>query len=244
MNKTGFFFLTFFTVLFTTFYIHAQSGKGYLLVAVKPDNAIIRLDTVLVQQKQSHQVIDSGTYIIKAWAPGRKLVVDTLHIGEGKGVLFRRKLQHTEEYKKYKTQRYAYNMTKYLPGAATIGISLYYLGQYLNHDAEAKKYLEKANDNKETYDGLTDLEEIIKYKSIYKSNKEKYDSALKRTNNVISNASIVIPSAIVITGVLYYCSRKFIKPVFNEVPLLSDLSLDYELTGYARGPRINGCIKF
>ncbi len=194
-------------------------------------------------QKRSHQVVDSGTYVIKAWAPGRKLIVDTLQIGEGKGVLFRRKLQHTEEYKRFKTQRYAYNMTRYLPGAATIGIALYYAGQYARQNANAKKYLDQANESKVIYENLTDATEIEKYKNIYNINKDKYDSAIKRTNSVASNATIVIPAAIVVTGVLYYVSRKVIKPVFEETPLLSDLSLNYELSGFARGPRINTVIK-
>lgn len=222
----------------------AQSGKGYLLIAVKPDDAIIRLDTTFMIQKRAHQPVDTGTYVIKAWAPGRMLVVDTLKIGEGKGVLFRRKLQHTEEYKRYKTQKHVYNMTRYLPGVATIGIALYYTGQYFRQNANIEKYLDKANESKAIYENLTDAAQIEKYQNIYNINRDKYDSAIRRTNGVISNATIVIPSAIVVTGVLYYVSRKVIKPVFNETPLLSDLSLNYELTGFASGPRINTVIKF
>ncbi len=222
----------------------AQSGKGYLLIAVKPDDAIIRLDTTLMIQKRSHQTIDTGTYVIKTWAPGRKLIIDTLHIEEGKGVLFRRKLQHTDEFEQYKTQKHMYNIMRYTPGVATVGIALYYAAQYTSQTANAKKYLKKANEIKDIYNTLTDVNSIEGYKNIYIENKNKYDSAIKRTNNVIRTATIVIPAAIVITGVLHYISRKVIKPVFKETPLLSNLSLNYEFSGFATGPRINTVIKF
>lgn len=243
MNKSrpGFLFLFFFCFGFKSF---AQPGKGYLLIAVKPDDAIIRLDTALMIQKRAHQTIDTGTYVIKTWAPGRKLIIDTLHIEEGKGVLFRRKLQHTDEFKQYKTQKHIYNLMRYTPGVATIGIALYYAAQYKSQSANAKKYLEKANESKDNYNTHTDVNAIERYKNIYSDNKNKYDSAIKRTNNVIRDATIIIPAAIVITGVLYYVSRAVVKPVFKETPLLSDLSLNYELSGFANGPRINTVIRF
>ena len=112
-------------LFFFHLYSFAQGGKGYLMIAVRPENAIIRLDTTLVIQKQIHQVIDPGTYIIRAWAPGRKLIVDTLIIGEGQGILFRRKLQTTDEYTRYKTQKLLYNTTRILPGAITLGVQYF-----------------------------------------------------------------------------------------------------------------------
>jgi len=243
MQKSKILFLTFLLIFFKL-NSFAQQGKGYMMVAIKPSDAIIRLDTMRIYQKQSHLPVDVGTYVIKAWAPRMKMITDTIHIVENKAVLFRRKLEYTDEYKNYKKELRIYNRKRYLPGALTLVASLTYLGFYLKYDSDADKYLEKANASKEEYESLTDLVDIQLAKSDYENYKDLYDEALDRTVNVATQAMIVIPVAVVTTGVLHYYSSKLVKPVFNEVPLLSDISFDYKFTGQAQGPRLNFSFKF
>src|SRR5688572_2264550 len=221
----------------------AQTGKGYLLVAVKPDDAIIRLDTSLVQQKMKHFPVDTGSHIIKAWAPGRKLIVDTLDFSENTPVLFRKNLEFTDEYKVYRHKKHMYNTSKigmgYFPGIFTIGISLSFFILHQVAENKADGYLNDAIASKEKYESLTDEAEIQDEKDLYYSHKSNYEAEIKRANNISTSAKIIIPAGIVVTGILYYFSTKLVKPVFSEQPALSGLSLNYQLTGQYTGPRIN-----
>jgi len=234
--------------VFLSFNSFAQTGKGYLLVAVKPDDAIIRLDTALVQQQMKHFPVDTGRHIIKAWAHGRKLVVDTLDFTENTSILFRKKLEYTDEYKDYRHKKHSYNTSKigtaYFPGLFTISISIAFFITHKSAVNKSEDYLNDAITSKEKYENLTDEAEIHDEKEIYSRHKSNYDEQINRANKISTSAKIIIPTGIVVTGVLYYFSTKLVKPVFNEQPALSGLSLDYQLTGQYTGPRINYNLKF
>ena len=223
----------------------SQNGKGYWMIAISPSDAIIRIDTALFVQKKVLMAVDTGTYVIRAWAPKTVMITDTIHVSEGKSVLFRKKLEYTDEYKRYRKDLRAYNMKKYVPASVTIATSLVYIGMYSKFYKEAKNdYLKKARDYKAAYESSTDAAEIETYKNAYYSYKSKYDNSIKKANNTLKQASIVIPSAVIVTGVMFYFSSRLVKPVFKETPMLSNLTIDYELLGQYPGPRANLNIKF
>ncbi len=226
----------------------SQSGKGYVLIAIKPSDAIVRLDTMLVQSNKSHILIDSGSHIIKIWAPGMKLVTDTLKVAEGHNVLFRRKLEPTIEYKNYSKELHSYKtkkvLTRYLPGLVTLGASIFYYSYYQKYNTDANNYLDKANASKDKYESLTDIIQIQSHKAEYTYYKDLYDESFDKSVKISNQAKIVIPVAVVLTGVFYYYSKKLIKPEFAETPLLSNLSFNYELAGQTAGPRLNYSVKF
>lgn len=226
----------------------SQSGKGYLLIAIKPDDATIRLDTALVKSSKSHILVDSGSHIIKVWAPGMKLITDTVKITEGRNVLFRRKLEPTVEYQKFSEELQIYKHKKFLmrqlPGLATLAASITYFSLYQINNSDANDYLDKANSSKAKYESLTDIIQIQSYKAEYFYYKDLYDESFEKAVKISNQAKIVIPVAVVITGVFYYYSKKLIKPEFTETPLLSNVSFNYELTGQTAGPRFNCSIKF
>jgi hypothetical protein len=223
----------------------SQNGKGYWMIAISPSDAIIRIDTALFVQKKVHMPVDTGTYVIRAWAPKTVMITDTIHVAEGKSVLFRKKLEYTNEYKQYRKELRSYNMKKYVPASVTIATSLVFIGMYNKFYKEAKNdYLKKARDYKAAYESSTDAAEIETYKNAYYSYKSKYDNSIKKANNTLKQASIVIPTAVVVTGVMFYFSSRLVKPVFKETPMLSNLTFDYELLGQYPGPRANVNIKF
>lgn len=234
-----------FLLIFLNIISYGQNGKGYMLIAISPDDAIIRLDTALFVQKKSHMVVDTGTYVIRAWAPKTVMITDTIHITEGRSVLFRKKLEYSEAYKKHRKAIHAYNMKKYVPATVTVCASLFYIGMYGKFYREAKNnYLEKALESKAVYENATDIQEIQTYKEAYNMYKSKYDKSIDKANKTLSQAKIVIPVAAAISGAMFYYSLRLTKPVFKETPMLADMTFDYELIGQTPGPRVNFNVKF
>ncbi|MBK9046808.1 MAG: hypothetical protein IPL74_08915 [Bacteroidetes bacterium] len=224
---------------------NGQNGKGYMLVAISPDDAIIRIDTALFVQKKSHMVVDTGTYVIRAWAPKTIMITDTIRVTEGRSVLFRKKLEYTDEYKKHRKALHAYNMKKYVPATVTVCASLFYIGMYGKFYKDAKdNYLDKALESKAAYENATDINEILAHKESYNSYKSKYDKSIDKANKTLNQAKIVIPVAAAVTGVMFYYSLRLTKPVFKETPMLSNMTFDYELLGQTPGPRVNFNVKF
>jgi hypothetical protein len=224
--------------------LKAQTGKGYLLIAVKPKDAIIRIDTALYQQTWKHIEIDSGHYVIQAWAPHKKLLTDTVYIKEKRGVVFRHRLENTEAYKDYLATKHLQNGLKFIPGVATICAGLIYLGAYQTHQNNADEYLEKANASKATYESMTDINDMQQVKEDFYKYKTLYEDALNKSEKIAKQASIVIPAGVILSGALFYYASKFMHPVYTETPLLSGLSVNYELTGQLPGPRVNCSLKF
>jgi hypothetical protein len=228
--------------------LQAQNKQSPLMIAVSPDNSIIRLDTALFRQTKSHFMADTGIYLIKAWAPGRKLLTDTIHVSGNGPVLYRKKLEKTNEYKAFKHEnrkviRKVF-LQRVLPGLVTAGSAAYFTIGYNKYKDDAQKHLDKCTELKSAYEGATGLAEVTEYRDGYLAEKERYDSAIKRANDLVKQATIILPVEIVTTGVLWYVSRKLQKPVFTETPLLSDLNFDYNFFGNAPGPRFNYVFKF
>jgi hypothetical protein len=228
--------------------LSAQTGKGYVMIAVSPNDAVIRLDTSLFIQKKSHVPLDTGTYILRAWAPKCQLVTDTLHVTSAKPMVYRLKLPYTEQYNAYRKEKQEYNrkmlLTRYVPWGVTLGMILYFPAQYSIEKNAAEDYLDDAYAHKATYESLTDAEQIDIYKKQYNQSKSDYESSIKKSDNAKNSALIAIPTAVVISGVLYMVSRKFEKPVYEETPLLSRVSFSVLPNVTGKTTAVSCAIKF
>lgn len=228
--------------------VYAQNGKGVLMIAVSPSDAVIRIDTALFKQKTTHMQVDTGTYTIRAWAPGRVMITETIHVKESPPVLFRRDLEYTPEYREYRKQKRGYNIKmtnlRYIPGGATIAAGVYLAARYQVNKSDADRNKQDAEESLKIYSSLTDQEQIEFYRAKYLKSLELHDEAIRKANDTRSLAMIVVPAGIVTTGVCYFLSRKVVKPVFEEVPALSGLSFDYSLSGDHPGPRFHYSYKF
>jgi hypothetical protein len=228
--------------------LSAQTGKGYVMIAVNPDDAVIRLDTTLFIQKKSHVALDTGTYILRAWAPRCQLVTDTLHVNSTRPMVFRMKLPYTAEYKAYRKEKQEYNrkmlLTRYVPWGITIGMILYFPAQYTIEKNAADDYLDDAYAHKASYESLTDAEQIDFYKKQYNQSKSDYESSIKKSDNAKNAALIAIPAAAVVSGVLYMVSRKFEKPVYEETPLLSRVSFSVLPNVTGKTTAVSCAVKF
>lgn len=235
-------------VVLADFHVKAQSEKGSLLIAIDPDDAIIRLDTALFKQQKSHIAIDTGLHVIRAWAPGKILVTDTINITTMRPVLYRKKLENSPEYKDYLRKKHVRNVAlinlRYVPIAITAAATIYFIGARKNYINDADKNKKEAEESKAIYDNSMDAQTISYYHQVYDIQKERYNSSVKKANNITDVAKIAIPAGIVVTGVLYYFSTKITKPVFTETPALSNLSFNYEIFGQNAGPRFQYSLKF
>lgn len=208
--------------------LFAQDNKGHILVAVKPEKAIVRFDTTNISNFKGHLHVDTGMHVIRAWAPGRQLVTDTVSVNSKKPFVYRIELPYTAEYKAYAKARNKYRtnmvLTRYVPWAVTLAVAVYFPLQYKNEKDAADDYYEEAIRYKETYESLTDAEQIATYKAGYEQSKANYEDALEKSDNAATTAMIAIPAAVAVSTGLYFFSRKFERPVFEEEPLLSGLS--------------------
>jgi hypothetical protein len=228
--------------------MQAQNIQSPLMIVISPEESVIRLDTALFKQTNKHIMTDSGSYVIRAWAPKKKLLIDTIHVDGRNPVLYRKKLENSDAYKAYKKDLNSYYrkalLTKYVPAMLTIGSAIYFTSRYRYQENQAEGHLDKCKEYKAQYELATDNDKIEQYRKGFYSEKEQYDAAVEKANNTIKQATIVIPVGLVATGVLLYISRDLKKPVYTETPLLSGLNFNYEWFGQTPGPRINYSFKF
>ncbi len=238
--KKAFIFVNLFILLFSSTLL-AQSPAGYVLIVVKPEDAIIRLNDDLFKQKTAHLKLDTGRYIIRSWAAGRELVTDTIFVKENTPLLYRKKLGYTEEYKKYRVKKLSYKSQKssiYVMGGITVASAIYFYLDYAGTVKDANDYRDKANEYKAIYESQTDVNEIIKYRNAFERNKALHEESVDKANSAASRSILYVSAGAVATGVLYVISRKITKPVFKEIPLLSDLSFNYDFNQASSGPRV------
>lgn len=208
---------------------NAQSTKGYLLLAIKPSDAVVRLDTLNVSGIKSHIQLDTGNYILKAWAPGYSLFTDTVTITSKSPLVYRARLTYSEPYMQYRKEKKSYQkhmaLTRYIPWAVTAFVTIYFPLQYISQSNAADDYYNDALYYKDVYETSTDAGLILASKERYYLAKADYESALEKSNKAATAALVAIPTAMAISTWLYFYSEKFEKPLFEETPLLSNVSI-------------------
>lgn len=220
-------------IIFTFGLLHSFNSNcqtsGNLYFFVSPENSIVRLDTSLYQQKKEIVSMPPGTYIVKIWAPKRKLLTDTLVVKEKGITFFRRKLSFTDEYKSYRQKIFAYKTLKgimrYALIPATAIMALHSYSDYKNHSDNADYYLEQANNIRNGFSALLTIDQVNIARERFEYCSVNYDEEIESANKKMKQTQLIIGSGIILTSVLNYCTKFLHKPSYSETPLLSDVSI-------------------
>lgn len=223
-------------LLFLSSIIGAQeTGKGKAIIFFGSNTpTIVRLDTALIQQSQKPFLLNEGKYVIKAWAPTKKLFIDTITIQEGKTTICVRKLENSDDYDLYKRNLNMYKLkimgTRFVPFPLTAGYALFSYLRYNKNKKLGHEHLLKAQEAKRGYETSISVSNITKNYELYYEEKAQYENYIKKNNKLSVATSIIIPTGIVASAAIMYLSKKIKRPAFSETKLLSlnSAGIEYE----------------
>lgn len=215
-------------------FIYSQNfepGKGKALIYFySKTKVIVRLDTMLLQQVTTPISLKEGKYVVRAWAPTKKLFIDTIQIRENKTTIVSKRLESSKEYKEYERQLATYrtqkNCSKFIPFPLTLGYSGFVLWKYNQNKKNMNASFEKAQEAKVGYENSISILDINTYKETYNTEQSNYEEYRTNNNRLSKTATIIIPVALIGSTALYLLSKKLVKPTYTEVPLLSFNSLN------------------
>ena len=202
-------------------------AQGRAVIYFEPaSDVIIRLDSALWKQSKQPVLLKEGRHIIKAWAPTKQLFVDTFFVQPGKTSIVAKRLQPTEAYRTYREQINSYHVKKaifvYIPLPFTLLYSGFMAIKYSSNKKLMNQHLENAKTEAGNYAKQGPDAATAKALQAYKTEKDSYEGYRKRNNYLAVVACITIPAEIAATAVLYYFSKRIVRPAaYSETPLLS-----------------------
>ena len=195
-------------------------GHGYYVAYSKPKDAIIRLDTSKITPYKIYN-LNPGNYILRSWAQGYNLFIDTISITTNKYSHSKIKLKRTDEYLRYraavKKQKRGFRIT--------IGAAICFATSGILMNEKTAHFEDKANISKMVYlAGVTPIE-ISDAKSQYNNSLDDF-----KTYRTYRNASfIALAGVTVIGGYLSYKYYKNHKTEYKEdIPQLSSITPYYD----------------
>lgn len=227
----NFSFVSIFTslIIFLSVSIDLQGqDKGKLRVFTKPSNALIKLEN---QQLEFGKFIelDTGNYVVKAWAEKSKLIEREVRIDSGYKKTLRIDLPYSDAYKKYRFKLLSYRTTKNFLRFAPIisyGILAYMTQQDIQqYDEDAARFKQDALSYKDSYESAFFEPNFTFNRTGFETAKANYEDAI---NNLNQAREFLLISSIAAAGITYISwklSNKLKKPSYSETPLLTAFSL-------------------
>jgi hypothetical protein len=201
-------------------------GKGKAIIYFgAPTPVTVRLDTALLKQTKNPIQLKEGRYVVKAWAPTKELYIDTITVKEGKTTICVKTLRNSDNYSAYLKERSSYRHKKaglrYVALPATILYSGLAYIKYKSNTKQMNEHLANAKSAKDGYEHSVSVTNIGLYKDRYYTEKDSYESYLKKNNTLVKASWIIVPTGVIASAALIYISRNMKKPVYSETPLLS-----------------------
>ncbi|MBL4709225.1 MAG: hypothetical protein JKY48_12385 [Flavobacteriales bacterium] len=212
--------------------------KGKLQVYTKPpEEAVIKLGEQYLSYGKFIE-LDTGTYNILAWAPGRELIAKTVKITAGGLRILAIKLPYSEAYKTYKRRHKGYQYKKYglKYGALTAYgvVSVKFLIDIFQLEKDSDKHSQEAKLHQQSYSTAVYEEDIIHHQLGFKDHQSAYNDNVKEINQRL----LFIQAGAVLSVVATYFTRKGLKnlkePGFRERPRLSKLQVIPSVSPYAQ----------
>ena len=218
-------FLLSFSLLYMSYGLAAQTiDKGVLRVYIQPNDAIIRLDSLHLTYGKSIK-LDSGTYLIEAWAPKRELVEKEVKIVPNLYKTVRIKLPYCKAYKEYRFKNNIQNSKRYLlrygPAAAYLFYASIKLGDIHRLEKSSDQLYDETQSYKKQFETAFFIEEIQRNRSLYNDRKSKYDQQIDEINDLWKEVQIGAGITAVATFLSWKLASKVKKPTYTETPLLS-----------------------
>ena len=218
-----------FTLLALTvlFQIFAQDTSK-LRVYTRPSGAIVKMNGETLTYGK-FIVLDSGEYIIKAWAPKRALVKKRVILGNNHLKTVAIKLPYSEEYVQYRRKLRFYNFKKYSLRYGFIASYLIFASSYISSisdfNDDASHFEKEAGKYKLLYQQSFWTEDLNFYAQKCSQSKGNYEDAIdevdKRTRMVQIGAGVTL----ITTYFAWKLAKTMSKPRFEEMPLLSNLTV-------------------
>lgn len=217
-----------------------EPSSGLAIIFFEADTKIIvKLDSTTIEQTKDPILLKEGKYVVKAWAPHKKLFVDTIIVKENKTSICVNHLRSTDEYIHYKNQLRSYKLKKcalFAPLPLVAVFSGVTLSRINTNKKEMERYTERAAVATAGYNSAVAVTNINVFKQEYELSRSQYNKRLHENNRLRTTACIVVPVGIVASAALFIITRKLVKPVYAETPLLSlntiGIRKDYS-SGYA-----------
>ena len=215
---------------FASEFIRAQgfeTGKGKAIIYFKSETpVIVRLDTSLIKQSSTPLNLKEGKYIVRAWAPHKQLFIDTITIKENKTTFVTQNLKNTAEYNNYYKQLNNYRTEKIVTEFVSYPIIAIYCVYASNEYNKNKKIMNQHYQNCQVaqngYENSISVTDINMYKKQYSEEKANYEHYLDKNNKLSKTATIIIPSALVLSAGMFFAAKLIKKPAkYTETPLLT-----------------------
>jgi len=205
--------------------------KGKAVIYFSPPSAIIRLDTTLIQSRQSPKLLPVGKHIIKAWAPTFQLFIDTILISQTGIKIEAKELKHTPEYELYRAAKFKYRLLMVLERYSSAPLIIAYVAYYSNRNTQYKNDItnsyNQALSEKTRYDHALSLKDITAYRDAYLYYQGNYQAAQRSKSRLNTISVVAIPVSTVCSMLLFLRSTKLIRPHYSESPLLSLQSVSF-----------------
>jgi hypothetical protein len=234
--------LSFWILFFNPTITSAQNfelGKGKAVIYFESNTpVIVRLDTLLWKQTTNLVDLKEGKYILRAWAPTKKLYIDTITIFESKTTIVTTHLKNTDEYNTYRQKQSSYKFKRLLTGvfpfSLTMGYSAIVFSRYQQNKKLMNQHFESASIAANNYENATSSYDVAKSKQEYDDEKIRYSYYRTINNKIATRGTVTIGAALVATVGLFYIYKKIKKPTYTETPLLTlnsiNVKSDYPTT--------------
>ncbi len=217
-----------FFILITAGY---SQKKGTLKVITNPRTAIIRLDTILLKSNTPIQ-IQSGKYMLKVWAPNKKLQEQEITVVPDSNIMILKTLTFQDDYlsyqkqlKKYKFKRFT---SRFLPIPVFVGLSVFNFKRMSSVSEEVDIQYNRAVEAETVFNESVYLDDIESNRNTFNHAKEAYNKELSSLNQakVIAYGTVAV-GAIVSWYFLRYAKR-LEKPNYEDKTLLSHFNFNYQ----------------
>lgn len=210
---------------------HAQNaGQAKVNLNIRPSYSIVYIDSVKLNRIPDSLDLDTGTHFVQVWAPRKKLLERTVKITSSTKQAIGVSLSYSEEYKAYRkaktyymTQRF---LSRYFLLQATGLTAAFAAERITTLGNEMDKQQKLAEAARLDYQSGRSILTITPYENAFEDHRAQYQQALKARNNWILGASIAIPVGLV-SYILIQRTERLVKPVFKEVPLLTQTDFYY-----------------
>ncbi len=206
--------------------INVPPSKGSLILLVKDKKTTVRLDSIKYDPNNFNQahLIDTGSYVLRAWVQGHELLEDTISVVSQKYIRYKVDLERTAAYDTYRKEltwyRVKKNLYRYVPFLVT-GVYLINQKQKIDDLDDDLDFSEDAvNRYYSDYNQAITPNEFELAEKNFLERSARYDDQLSERNEVANQTLIVGSIGVIISSYLMYRSFKLKKPVYSPTPSL------------------------
>jgi len=204
----------------------ADSSKGKMRVYTQSSAAVIYVGELKVKYGEIIE-LDTGQYVITAWAPKRKKVRELVRVGNKYTKTVRIKMPLTKEYKHYRNKKALYEVKKttlrYGPMTAFIFYAANEMSVISKSNENADQFLTLANEQKSKAENSFWPSDIEANRKGFAVSKLSYENEIEKVNDGWQKIYAGLAATIVVNYFTWRLSKKLKRPNYDEKPQLTKL---------------------